>query len=68
MNPDKFRNTNAYVAYDDTVRNIDIDAPLPKMPLSGVSTRSGDLARFTLGARRHDDGCVHPPDVTSKDP
>ena len=46
-----------------TVRNIDIDRAgylrhrfiagfpteqVPKMPLSGVSTRSGDLARFTL--------------------
>ena len=50
-------------AYDDTVRNIDIDRAgylrhsfiagfpterVPKMPLSGVSTRSGDLARFTF--------------------
>ena len=44
--------------YDDTVRNIDIGrvgylrhsfiAGFPKMPLSGVSTRSGDLARFTF--------------------
>ena len=46
--------------YDDTVRNIDIGRVgylrhsfiagfpterVPKMPLSGVSTRSGDLAR-----------------------
>ena len=67
--------------YDDTVRNIDIDRAgylrhsfiagfpterVPKMPLSGVSTRSGDLARFTFkAARRHDDGCVHPPDSLS---
>ena len=51
--------------YDDTVRNIDIDRAgylrhsfiagfpterVPKMPLSGVSTRSGDLARFTFKA------------------
>ena len=50
---------------DDTVRNIDIDRAdylrhsfiagfpterVPKMPLSGVSTRSGDLARFTFKA------------------
>ena len=49
--------------YDDTVRNIDIGRVgylrhsfiagfpterVPKMPLSGVSTRSGDLARFTF--------------------
>ena len=49
--------------YDDTVRNIDIGRAgylrhsfiagfpterVPKMPLSGVSTRSGDLARFTF--------------------
>ena len=47
--------------YDDTVRNIDIGRvgylrhsfiagfpTVPKMPLSGVSTRSGDLARFTF--------------------
>ena len=46
--------------YDNTVRNIDIGRvgylrhsfiagfPVPKMPLSGVSTRSGDLARFTF--------------------
>ena len=34
---------------------------VPKMPLSGVSTRSGDLARFTF-KRRYDDGRVHPPD------
>ena len=33
---------------------------VPKMPLSGVSTRSGDLARFTFKA--FDDGRVHPPD------
>ena len=55
--------------YDDTVRNIDIGRVgchsfiagfpterVPKMPLSGVSTRSGDLARFTFkgldGTRR----------------
>ena len=51
--------------YDDTVRNIDIDRAgylrhsfiagfpterVPKMPPSGVSTRSGDLARFTFKA------------------
>ena len=51
--------------YDDTVRNIDIDRAgylrhsfiagfpterVPKMPLSGVSTRSGDLARFAFKA------------------
>ena len=48
--------------YDDTVRNIDIDGYLrhsfiagpteqvPKMPLSGVSARSGDLAWFTFKA------------------
>ena len=35
---------------------------VPKMPLSGVSTRSGDLARFTFKA---DDGRVHPPDSLS---
>ena len=50
--------------YDDTVRNIDIGRVgylrhsfiagfpterVPKMPLSGVSTRSGDLARFGTG-------------------
>ena len=66
--------------YDDTVRNIDIDRAgylrhsfiagfpterVPKMPLSGVSTRSGDLAVHLQGARRHDDGCVHPPDSLS---
>ena len=49
--------------YDDTVRNIDIGRVgylrhsfiagfpterVPKMPLSGVSARSGDLARFTF--------------------
>ena len=49
--------------YDNTVRNIDIGRVgylrhsfiagfpterVPKMPLSGVSTRSGDLARFTF--------------------
>ena len=49
--------------YDDTARNIDIGRVgylrhsfiagfpterVPKMPLSGVSTRSGDLARFTF--------------------
>ena len=49
--------------YDDTVRNIDIGRVgylrhsfiagfpterVPKMPLSGVSTRSGDLAQFTF--------------------
>ena len=49
--------------YDDTVRNIDISRNaylrgsfvagfpterVPKMPLSGVSTRSGDLARFSF--------------------
>ena len=49
--------------YDDTVRNIDIGRVgflrhsfiagfpterVPKMPLSGVSTRSGDLAGFTF--------------------
>ena len=49
--------------YDDTVRNIDIGRVgylrhsfiagfptkrVPKMPLSGVSTRSGDLARFAF--------------------
>ena len=49
--------------YDDRVRNIDIGRVgylrhsfiagfptecVPKMPLSGVSTRSGDLARFTF--------------------
>ena len=48
--------------YDNTVRNIDIGRVgylhsfiagfpterMPKMPLSGVSTRSGDLARFTM--------------------
>ena len=49
--------------YDDTVRNIDIGRVgdlrhsfiagfpterVPKMPLSGVSTRLGDLARFTF--------------------
>ena len=49
--------------YDDTVRNIDIGRVgylrhsfiagfpterVPKMPLSGASTRSGDLARFTF--------------------
>ena len=51
--------------HDDTVRNIDIDRAghlrhsfiaafpterVPKMTLSGVSTRSGDLARFTFKA------------------
>ena len=54
--------------YDDTVRNIGRVGCLrhsfiagfptervPKMPLSGVSTRSGDLARFTF----KDDGPVH---------
>ena len=60
--------------YDDTVRNIDIDCAgylrhsfiagfpterVPKMPLSGVSTRSGDLARFTFKGR------VHSPDSLS---
>ena len=35
--------------YDDTVRNIGFPTErVPKMPLSGVSTRSGDLARFTF--------------------
>ena len=49
--------------YNDTVRNINIGRAgnlrhsfiagfpterMPKMPLSGVSTRSGDLARFTF--------------------
>ena len=49
--------------YDNTVRNIDVGRVgylrhsfiagfpterVPKMPLSGVSTRSGDLARFTF--------------------
>ena len=49
--------------YDNTVRNIDIGRVgylrhsfiagfpterVPKMPLSGVSTRSGDLARFNF--------------------
>ena len=49
--------------YDNTVRNIDIGRAgylrhsfiagfpterVPKMPLSGVSTRSGNLARFTF--------------------
>ena len=49
--------------YDDTVRNIDIDRVgylrhsfiagfpterAPKMPLSGVSARSGDPTRFTF--------------------
>ena len=43
--------------YNDTVRNIDISRNayagfpterVPKMPLSGVSTRSGDLARFSF--------------------
>ena len=51
--------------YDDTVRNIDINRVgylrhsfiagfpterVPKMPLSGVSTRSGDLAGFSFQA------------------
>ena len=60
--------------YDNTARNIDIGRVgylrhsfiagfpterVPKMPLSGVSTRSGHLARFTF--KRHDDGPVHPP-------
>ena len=65
--------------YDDTVRNIDIDRAgylrhsfiagfpterVPKMPLSGVSTRFGRPGSVHLqGARRHDDGCVHPPDI-----
>ena len=49
--------------YDDTVRNIDIGRTgfpterVPKMLLSGVSTRSGDLA--LQGPGRHDDGPVH---------
>ena len=58
--------------YDDTVRNIDIGRVgylrhsfiagfpterVPKMPLSGVSTRSGDL--HLQGPGRHDDGPVH---------
>ena len=64
--------------YDDTVHDIDIGRVgylrhsfiagfpterVPKMPLSSVSTRSGDLARFTFkeGPGRHDDGPVHPP-------
>ena len=36
--------------YNDTVRNIDIDRAGYLMPLSGVSTRSGDLAWFTFKA------------------
>ena len=65
--------------YDDTVRNIDIDRAgylrhsfiagfpterVPKMPLSGVSARSGNLAWFTFKAL---DGAmtVHPPDSLS---
>ena len=61
-NPMKFLSVLAGT-YDDTVRNIDIGRVgylrhsfisgfpterVPKMPLSGVSTRSGDLARFTF--------------------
>ena len=61
--------------YDDTVRNIDIGRAgylrhsfiagfpterVPKMPLSGVSTRSGDVARFTFkGLDGTNDGPVH---------
>ena len=60
--------------YDDTVRNIDIGRVgylrrsfiagfpterVPKMPLSGVSTRSGDLARFTFKGLDGNDGPVH---------
>ena len=62
--------------YDDTVRNIDIGRVgylrhsfiagfpterVPKMPLSGVSTGSVHFQ----GARRYDDGRVHPPDSLS---
>ena len=61
--------------YDDTVRNIDIDRAgylrhsfiagfpterVPKMPLSGVTFGRPGLVHLQ-GARRHDDGCVHPP-------
>ena len=39
---------------------------VPKMPLSGVSARSGRPGSVHLqGARRHDDGCVHPADSLS---
>ena len=56
--------------YDDTVRNIDIDRAgylrhsfiagfpterVPKMPLSGASTRSGDLALAEKDHRRETD-------------
>ena len=63
--------------YDDTVRNIDIDRAgylrhsfiagfpterVPKMPLSPLG-RPGSV--HLQGARRHDDGRVHPPDSIS---
>ena len=76
--------------YDDTVRNINVDRAgylrhsfiagfpterVPKMPLSGVSTRSGDLARFTFKALdgTMTDVFIHPlalesPCRTSMDP
>ena len=60
--------------YDDTVRNIDIGRVgylrhsfiagfpterVPKMPLSGVSTRSATLPGSPSRPGRHDDGPVH---------